>query len=288
MSSKVKYLEASIHETVQTVQGLINNSMCLPPNNNQLHEQQQTQQQQQQQQQTPQQQTPQQQTPQQQTPQPPAYQSEQKEKASVTPQFGGNFLQNIFSNIIKVVEQTGSAQQNSENENGNSEEDEEYDDEEYEDEIEPLEITDELKEQIDSLQFSEPEQETEKNTELTEFEDFNIDELEEVAKEVSEEVKEAEAEVVEEAKVVEEVKEVEVAEDVNRNIDLMNEIEELGEIDEIDIENEIKKEPFLNNPEMLNNMTVKQLQDIAEKFNLGKRGSKDQLITKIKRNIKMS
>ena len=30
-SAKLRYLESSIHETIQTVQGLVNNSLTLPP-----------------------------------------------------------------------------------------------------------------------------------------------------------------------------------------------------------------------------------------------------------------
>ena len=36
-SSKIRYLESSIHETIQTVQGLVNNSLCLPPPRNNYH-----------------------------------------------------------------------------------------------------------------------------------------------------------------------------------------------------------------------------------------------------------
>ena len=61
-----------------------------------------------------------------------------------------------------------------------------------------------------------------------------------------------------------------------------------GDVKNINIQNknEIKKNEY--SIEDLNNMSNKQLKDIAEKYNLGVRGGKEQLLTKIKRNITMT
>jgi hypothetical protein len=70
--------------------------------------------------------------------------------------------------------------------------------------------------------------------------------------------------------------------------------EELKEETKEEAKEEQKKEPkeehnedYLTNVELLNGMSLKQLRDISEKYNLGSRGSKEQLLAKIKRNIAM-
>ena len=325
MSAKLKYLEMSIHETVQTVQGLVNNNLCLPPRQEMQHHppqyQQSQQHQQSQQSQQPQQPQQSQQSQQPQQPQQPQQsqqpqQPQQKDNIDISKlagglfQSGGGVFQNILTNLMAsfdVKDDNNQVENEEECEFEEYEDEEDVDDENVDDdvedennmnqnkesvEIEPLEITDELKEQINNLTFTEPENEPLKSEPEPEFE---IEELEEV-KDSNDNVEE-----------LNEIEPVELSEKEPvqiQDFDAISDIEELGEIKfdnmvGIDIntdmkiysemESEQQEEQFdITNSTQLNNMTLKQLQDIADKYKIGKRGTKEQIVARIKRHNKMT
>jgi hypothetical protein len=270
-SAKIRYLESSIHETIQTVQGLVNNSLALPPlqrndanhnyhpapiNNiikNNTQDQVQT-----------------------------------KEKQSVSSS-EKQAVDNLFENdeLESVTEEV---------ENDNQD-------------LEPFEMTEELKSKINNLTFNEPENtESEDGEEMEEVEDIenieDVEEMEEYQSEGMEDMNEVEnveniediddieniddIQDISEVKdnIVETPKEVEVSE-VNQEKSV--EVQELPEDDHQSSEStESGDEDYIKNPNLLNGMSLKELREIAEKQNLGYRGTKEQLITKIKRNIMMA
>jgi septum formation topological specificity factor MinE len=221
-SSKIRYLESSIHETIQTVQGLVNNSLCLPAPRNNYH---------------PEPVKPPQPQPQ---PQP---RTEQKQEQQ---------------------EQL---------------------------EEEPFEMSDELKEKINNLTFND-EEEDEHIEELS-FDgdgDMNVVdvECEDLPDELTEMVEEVKPEVVEVVEKVEEVKpEVVEVEEVKPEVVEVEKVKpEVVEAEEVKPEvEEETSDDYIKNPNLLNEMSLKTLREIAEKRNLGHRGSKEQLITKIRRDI---
>jgi hypothetical protein len=304
MSAKLKYLEMSIHETVQTVQGLVNNNLCLPPQHQQsqqhhpFHTQQQQPHQPQQPQQSPQPQHQQ---------QPPQEQQQKKEIEGIDIsklagglfQSGGGVFQNILTNLMSSMEQ--SVNEGNEDEDVDDEENDEMNENisEYESdndneiqeieigEIEPLEITEELKEQIDNLTFNEPEEQEHQ-------EELNVEDFGEL-EEVNDKKEEVEFDNVSEIEELGDIKfDDMVGIDINQDMKGYSEMENENGIEtetetETETEREITNETKDNlGPEELNHMTLKQLQDIAEKLKLGKRGTKEQLITRIKRSMKMS
>ena len=302
-TAKIRYLEASIHETVQTVQGLVNNSLGYnniqqqkdfqqmpqhPPQ--MLSQQSSTSSTSSQASQAPQQQTPKSQE-----------QSKSTEQTQQVPQIGGMFgslLNNLIgkNSLFNMQPMNGS-----ENDDENDGDIEEIDDEINGDieEIEPLEINDELKEQINNLEFKEPEDgqvETEQETEEAEAEEAE----QETEEEAEEEVEELNIENLETGDLesvsgdfdehigLEEVSMVESTEAKDEAKDEAKEESKEEAKDEQKKESkEEHNEDYLTNVELLNGMALKQLRDIAEKYNLGSRGSKEQLLAKIKRNIAM-
>ncbi len=222
-SSKIRYLESSIHETIQTVQGLVNNSLCLPAPRNNYH---------------PEPVKPPQLQPQ---PQP---RNEQKQEQQ---------------------EQL---------------------------EEEPFEMSDELKEKINNLTFND-EEEDEHIEELSfdgdgDNEDMNVVdvECEDLPDELTEMVEDVKPEVVEIEEVKPEIVEVkpEIVEVVEKVEEVKPEVVEVVEEVKPEVEEETSDD-YIKNPNLLNEMSLKTLREIAEKRNLGHRGSKEQLITKIRRDI---
>jgi hypothetical protein len=333
MSSKLKHIESAVNESIQIVQGLVNNPICMPPQPNNLshplhqHIEQQS---------HNNSQKIQQQTPQQPAQQPQAQEIQQSGKKETNPlnqMMGGSggLFQNIFSNIIKAVEQNGGAfeefDENMEMEMETDESSTEEDGKIQEiEEIEPLEMTDELKEQINNLTFNEPKSDDFSDIDNLDLEEVTEDtpaaepvvEVEEVkaaepvveAEEVKavepvvevEEVKAAEpvvetqevkaAEPVVEAQEVKAVEPVVEAQEVKaKEDDLTSMIDDIDEIGDIDMGSSEAGshdiDAYLTNPDLLAYLPLKQLQEIAEKNKLGKRGSKEQLITRIKRNMKL-
>jgi hypothetical protein len=51
------------------------------------------------------------------------------------------------------------------------------------------------------------------------------------------------------------------------------------------VKEESQSDDYIKNPNLLTEMSLKELREIAEKRNLGYRGTKEQLIMKIKRDI---
>ncbi len=282
--SKVKYLEASIHETVQTVQAMINSPFQHPPL--QSHQQQHQQPQPQTQPQAQPQPQPQTQPQEQSQPQP---QQEQKQENKMTGG-GAGFFQNIISNIMKTVEQASPMFENCDIESLTDESTTE-DDNKIE-EIEPLDITDELKKEINDLTFADVEEDNfepkieelvdEENVEDLEevenLEEVDVDNFEPKIEELEDVTTQVEEVTTQEEETTIQVEEVKVKED-----EMMNDIEDIGDL-EMSTED---PDTYLTNPDVLGYLTLKQLQDIAEKNKLGKRGTKEQLITRIKRNMKL-
>jgi hypothetical protein len=279
--SKMKYLEASVHETIQTVQAMINTPFQHPPLQQQYSQP------------HPHPQVPpkqEQSQPQQQQ----SHQQSQPEQQQENKMMGGGFLQNIISNIMKTVEQAAPMFDNGDLESVTDESTTEEDNKI--EELEPLDITEELKKEINDLTFTEAEEkiedledvdfepkieELEDDENIEDLEDIDVDNFESKIEELEDEVKVEEVKVeevkVEEVK-VEEVKVEEVKED-----EMINDIEDLGDLE---MSNE-DADSYLTNPDVLGYLSLKQLQDIAEKNKLGKRGTKEQLITRIKRNMKL-
>ena len=287
--SKMKYLESSVHETIQTVQAMINTPFQHPPLQQQPHPHHH--------QVTPKQE--------QQQPQQQSHQQSQSEQPQENKMMGGGFLQNIISNIMKTVEQAAPMFDNCDLESvtdeSTTEEDNKIED------IEPLDITEELKKEINDLTFAEDEDVEEDNFEpkIEELEDDeNIEDLEEVEVNMEdvedledvdvdnfepkiEELEEVTTQVEEVTPQVEEVtpqveKVTPQVEEIKED-EMMNDIEDIGDLE---MSNE-DADSYLTNPDVLGYLSLKQLQDIAEKNKLGKRGTKEQLITRIKRNMKL-
>jgi hypothetical protein len=57
------------------------------------------------------------------------------------------------------------------------------------------------------------------------------------------------------------------------------------EVKKVEENQEVLSDDYIKNPNLLNEMSLKELREIAEKRNLGYRGTKEQLIMKIKRDI---
>lgn len=232
-SSKIRYLESSIHETIQTVQGLVNNSLCLPPPRTNYH------------------------------PEP--------VKQSLTAQS----LQQSTSSKLNDIKEEQEHQEDQEDQEHNEQSEEE-----------PFEMSDELKEKINNLTFNQAESDDEQIEELSfngdvECEDLPDDmtdtlnepeDLEEVGK--PQDVEEVgEPQKVEEVEAVKEVKTVEPEPTPTS-----------APIEVKKVEEEISDD-YIKNTNLLNEMSLKELREIAEKRNLGYRGTKEQLIMKIKRDI---
>jgi hypothetical protein len=288
MTSKLRYLESSIHETVQTVQSLVNNSICLPPRHPEsINAKPET---------VPQQST-----------QPPQYQPSRQQQQQQQPQqisppskstteppannIFGNLIGSLFKNnpLINMMNLDNIGEEHIEGEDDDMEdgdmEDGDMEDGEYDEDeegIEPLEMSDELKNQINSLEF-------------TEGETGELEEVKEETKEVDDEIEELKLDDVETIEPVESKETFEIEDTLNQDAQETKEEHVEKEVDEVEeIKNETTEETddvekrdnsYEETPELLNHMTVKQLQDIAEKYKLGKRGTKEQLLTKIKRNL---
>lgn len=227
-SSKIRYLESSIHETIQTVQGLVNNSLCLPPPRNNYH------------------------------PEP----VKQSLTAQSLQQSSTQPTQPTLSKLKDIKEEC--------------EEHKEQDHEEYEQsEDEPFEMSDELKEKINNLTFNQAESDDEQIEELSFNGDNDNDndcdvECQDLPDDMTDTLNEPE-----EVQEVEEVKTVEPEPTP-------------APVEEKTVEKESQEAPsddYIKNLNLLNEMTLKELREIAEKRNLGYRGTKEQLIMKIKRDI---
>jgi len=289
-SAKIRYLEASIHETIQTVQGLVNNSLSLPPlHRNENHNYHPT--------------------------------HINNSMSSTQNNNNNNNNNNVSKNNSNNVNINSS---NVEPRNTNVEKELfENDLESVTDEVEndvstlePLELTNELKDKINNLVFvdgeettdnesnqedemEEMEDEEDKDEEEEEMEDLNnleyddeekpstqveIEELEDFTNEIQMENVDINLNLKEEKQEVQEQPLQEVVKDEENIFD--DHLSNLEEVKETQKES-TTTEDYIKNPELLNGMSLKQLKDIAEKYNLGVRGGKEQLLTKIKRNITM-
>jgi hypothetical protein len=280
MTSKLRYLESSIHETVQTVQSLVNNSVCLPPRPKEVEQI------------KPQTVAQPVQTPQSKTQTgSPVKEEINTTESSSKPQIPqnnifGNILGSLLQNnpLISMMSNLGQEQEpvdddeeyNEDDENDEESEIEEIFDDENEDEkekeepIEPLEMSDELKNQINSLEFA----------------DGEIVELKEEDEEATQQPEETfEIEGIEELEGLEGLENFDETISKEVNNEHHEHHEDVLTTQEHDESSEKKDESYEETPELLNHMTVKQLQDIAEKYKLGKRGTKEQLLTKIKRTL---
>ena len=319
-TAKIRYLEASIHETVQTVQGLVNNSLGydniqqqkdfqqVPQHPPQMLSQQSSSQ-------SSAQATQPVQAPQQQTSTQQKDQSKQTDQIPQIPQIGGMFG-SLLNNLIGKNSLFNMQPMNGiENDDENDGDIEEIDDEIDGDieEIEPLEINDELKEQINNLEFKEPEdgqvdtkketkddedaeqetEETEETESEQEVEELNIEnletgDLESVSGDFDDHIGLEEVSMVESTEPKEESKtEPKEESKTEAKDEPKEETKEEQQKEHKEEHKEEHNEDYLTNAELLNGMSLKQLRDIAEKYNLGSRGSKEQLLAKIKRNISM-
>jgi hypothetical protein len=250
-SAKLRYLESSIHETVQTVQGLINNSLTLPPmsRNEANHN----------------------------------YHPEPI-RGNINPSMINKNNSNSNTTVpIPVASPQLSTSEKKAMEKLSEDIDLESVTEEVDNEIqelEPLVMTEELKTKIDSLHFSEPNGTEHHNHEDSEDSgDDGVEELEEHIdiEEFDESVNDNNIDSIENVEITE------LPDEINTNT--VEEVE--GEGEEEVVEDEVV-ENYVKNPNLLNDMSLKELREIAEKHNLGHRGTKEQLITKIKRNINMN
>jgi hypothetical protein len=219
-SSKIRYLESSIHETIQTVQGLVNNSLCLPPPRTNYH------------------------------PEP--------VKQSLTAQ---SLQQSTPSKLTDIKEE----QEHQEDQEHNEQSEEE-----------PFEMSDELKEKINNLTFNQAESDDEQIEELS----FNGDvECEDLPDDMTDTLNEPQdVEEVEEPQDVEEPEEVEKIQEVEPE-------PTSAPVEVKKVKEESQSDDYIKNSNLLNEMSLKELREIAEKRNLGYRGTKEQLIMKIKRDI---
>ena len=278
-SAKIRYLEASIHETIQTVQGLVNNSLSLPPlprnENHNYH------------------------------PVPvnnsmssaPNYNN--NNNISNKNNFNSSSVESRNTNIEKELFENDleSVTDEVENDVGT---------------LEPLELTNELKDKINNLVFidgdesdnesnqeesqEESQEEMEDDLNNLEYDDeekpsspVEIEELEDFTNKIQMEnidVKEEKQESNESQEELNEVFKEELHEDIKDDENIFD--DHLSNLEEVkETQKEETTEDYIKNPELLNVMSLKQLKDIAEKYNLGVRGGKEQLLTKIKRNITM-
>lgn len=232
-SSKIRYLESSIHETIQTVQGLVNNSLCLPPPRNNYH------------------------------PEP--------VKQSLTAQS----LQQSSS------QPTPSKLKDIKEEHEHQEDHEEHQEHDEQSEEEPFEMSDELKEKINNLTFNQVESDDEQIEELSFNGDNDNDnecdvECQDLPDDMTDTLNEPEEP--QEVEEVEEVKQVKTVEPEPTPSPIeVKKVEEESQ--------EALSDDYIKNTNLLNEMSLKELREIAEKRNLGYRGTKEQLIMKIKRDI---
>ncbi len=252
-SAKLRYLESSIHETVQTVQGLINNSLTLPPmsRNEANHN----------------------------------YHPEPI-RGNINPSM---MNRNNSNTTVPVPVPVTSPQLSTSEKKAMEKLSEDIDLESVTEEVdnqiqelEPLVMTEELKNKIDNLHFSEPngtEHTNHEDGEDSEGDDSGDDGVEELEEHIDiEEFDES----VNDNNIdsIENVEITELPDEINTNT--VEEVDGEGEGEGEVVENYVK------NPNLLNDMSLKELREIAEKHNLGHRGTKEQLITKIKRNINMN
>jgi hypothetical protein len=233
-SSKIRYLESSIHETIQTVQGLVNNSLCLPPPRTNYH------------------------------PEP--------VKQSLTAQSLQQSSSQSTPSKLKDIKEDHEHQ-------------EEHEEHEEQSEEEPFEMSDELKEKINNLTFNQDESDDEQIEELS-FNGDNDNECDVECQDLPDDMTDTlnepeEPEEVEEPQKVEEpekVKEVKTVEPEPTSAPI--------EVKKVEEESQATpSDDYITNTHLLNEMSLKELREIAEKRNLGYRGTKEQLIMKIKRDI---
>ncbi len=259
-SAKLRYLESSIHETVQTVQGLINNSLTLPPmsRNEANHN----------------------------------YHPEPI-RGNINPSM---MNRNNSNTTVPVPVPVTSPQLSTSEKKAMEKLSEDIDLESVTEEVdnqiqelEPLVMTEELKNKIDNLHFSEPngtEHTNHEDGEDSEGDDSGDDGVEELEEHIDiEEFDES----VNDNNIdsIENVEITELPDEINTNTVEEVDGEGEGEGEEEVVEDEVV-ENYVKNPNLLNDMSLKELREIAEKHNLGHRGTKEQLITKIKRNINMN
>jgi hypothetical protein len=238
-SSKIRYLESSIHETIQTVQGLVNNSLCLPPPRNNYH------------------------------PEP--------VKQSLTAQS----LQQSTSSKLKDIKEE------------QQEENELHEDHEEQSEEEPFKMSDELKEKINNLTFNEAESDDEQIEELSfngDDDDNDCDvECQDLPDDMTDTFNEPEdmVDTLNESKEVEMVKQESEPEQKQESEPepTPTPVSAPEEVKKVEESQEALSDDYIKNPTLLNEMSLKELREIAEKRNLGYRGTKEQLIMKIKRDI---
>ena len=282
-SAKIRYLEASIHETIQTVQGLVNNSLSLPPlPRNENHN---------------------------------YHPAQVNHSMSSAPNYNNNNNSNNNNNNNNSNKNNSSSVEarNTNIKKELFENDLESVTDEVENDVgilEPLELTNELKDKINNLVFIDgDESDNESNQEQS-----NIESNEESQEEMEDDLNNLEYDDEEKPSSPVEIEELEDLEDLTNEIQMENvniqeskqesqeelkqeSQEELNEnifddhlsnLEEVkETQQESTTEDYIKNPELLNGMSLKQLKDIAEKYNLGVRGGKEQLLTKIKRNITM-
>ncbi len=261
-SAKLRYLESSIHETIQTVQGLVNNSLTLPPlprneANHNYH--------------------PESMLMRNNIPQP--VQSPQVQhktsSLSLSEKKAVDSIQrsqvSVEDDLESVTEKVGKPE-----------------------ELEPLEITEELKTQIDNLTFIEPEQ-VEDIEDIEDIEDMEDMEEFEYNEDGDKSESESDNESMNGIEEIKDLKDLNEVTDINDVVEVVKtveavEAEEVKDIKEVEPvkETESSEGKYIKNPALLNEMSLKELREIAEKHNLGHRGTKEQLVTKIKRNLTMS
>ena len=282
-SAKIRYLEASIHETIQTVQGLVNNSLSLPPlPRNENHNYHPT----------------------------PINNSMSSVQNNNNKNNSNNFNNNNSNNVN--INSSNVEPRNTNVEKELFENDLESVTDEVENDVatlEPLELTNELKDKINNLVFvdgeestdnesnheSEEDEEDEENEMKDDLNNLEYDDEEkekqpsspveiEELEDFSNEIQMENIDVQPEQKTY---KKQENQEDVKDEENIFDDhLSHLEEVKETQKES-TSTEDYIKNPELLNGMSLKQLKDIAEKYNLGVRGGKEQLLTKIKRNITM-
>ena len=231
-SSKIRYLESSIHETIQTVQGLVNNSLCLPPPRNNYH------------------------------PEP--------VKQSLTAQsLQQSSSQSTPSKLKDIIEEQQEVH-------------EDHEDYEEQSEEEPFEMSDELKEKINNLTFNEAESDDEQIEELS----FNGDDDADNDNDCDVECQDLPDDMTDTLNEPEEVEEIHEVEPTPTPAPVPEPTHAPVEVKKVEEESQVtSSDDYITNTNLLNEMSLKELREIAEKRNLGYRGTKEQLIMKIKRDI---